>query len=137
MARKDELKVSENFTKYMKYTNSTDCGKYTLFEFIDESGNVALHYQLNPDLIEDKKAKGQARLWQTKVAKLNKGEIAIVVCCCREVLEPGYNQSVMYLNVDKIIKKLVKYKTIIKDYRGIPTEFVEEIPITSWEDVRK
>ena len=135
--RKDEVRTSESFTKYMMYTNSTDCGKYILYEFTDESGNIGLHYQLKLELLENKKQVGQARLWQTKLSKLNKGDIAIVVCCCREVLEPGYNQSAMYLNVDKIISRLVKYDTIIKDYRGVPTEYVIEHAVRDWEDIRR
>lgn len=133
----DEVRTSENIVKYMMYTNSYEDGRYICYEFQDESGNVALHYQLNPELIEDKKAKGQARLWQTKVAKLNIGDIAIVVCKAREIHEEQYNNSVFYLNVDKIIKQLVKYRTIIKDYRGIPTEYAIEEPITSWEEVKR
>lgn len=135
--RKDEVRTSDNIVKYMKFLGSHDDGRYILYEFADESGNIALHYQLNPELIEDKKAKGQARLWQTKVAKLNIGDIAIVICRCREVLEPGYNQSVMYLNADKIVKQLVKYETVNQLYNGIPTEFVKEVPITSWKEVRR
>ena len=43
----------------------------------------------------------------------------------------------MYLNVDKILKPLVKYETVNQLYNGIPTEFVKEIPITSWEEVKR
>lgn len=131
----DEVRTSDNIVKYMMYTNSYEDGRYICYEFQDESGNVALHYQLNPELIEDKKAKGMARLWQTKVSKLHVGDIAIVICKAREMHEEKYNQSTFYLNVDKIIKCLVKYKSVIKDYRGIPTEFVEEVPVRSWEEV--
>lgn len=137
MARKDEVRKSDNFVKYMMYINSTDCGKYILYEFTDESGNVALHYQIKPELIEDKKAKGQARLWQTKVAKLNIGDICLVKCACREVLEPGYNQSAFYLNVDSILKPLSKYKTVTKYYNGVLMDFVEEEHIRDWNDIRR
>lgn len=133
--KKDEVRVSENFTKYMKFINSYEDGNYVAYEFEDQSGNTGIHYQIRPELLTDKRQIGLARLWNTKMAKLNKGDIAIVVCRCREILEPGYGQSVMYLNVDKIIRKLVKYKTIIKDYRGIPTEYVIEEHITNWDDI--
>lgn len=135
--RKDEVRTSENFTKYLMFINSYEYGKYIAYEFTDESGNPAIHYQLNPELIDDNKAKGMARLWQTKVSKLHIGDICLAICKCREVLEPGYNQSAFYLNVDRILKKLVEYETVIKDYRGIPTEFVIERAIRDWSDIRR
>jgi len=135
--RKDEVRTSDNIVKYMMYTNSYEDGRYICYEFQDESGNVALHYQLNPELIEDKKAKGMARLWQTKVAKLHVGDIAIVICKAREMHEEKYNQSTFYLNVDRILKPLVRYESIIKDYRGIPTEYVIEHTIRNWDDITR
>jgi hypothetical protein len=135
--RKDEVRTSDTFTKYMQYTNSTDCGKYILYEFTDESGNVGLHYQLNPELIEDKKAKGMARLWQTKVSKLNVGDIAIVVCKAKEIHEEQYANSVFYLNVEKIIKRLVKYETVDRLYNSVMMEFAVEVPIREWDDIRR
>lgn len=137
MARKDEVRTSENFTKYLKFINSYEDGKYIAYEFTDESGNPAIHYQLNPELIDDKKAKGMARLWQTKVSKLHVGDICLAICKCREVHQDGYNQSAFYLNVDRIINRLVKYETVIKDYRGIPTEYVIEHAIREWSDIRR
>lgn len=137
MARKDEVKVSENFTKYMKFINSYEDGKYTAYEFQDQSGNMGIHYQIKPELLTDKKQIGLARLFNTKMSKLNIGDIAIVICKAREIHEEGYDNSVFYLNVDKVIRRLVKYKAVIKDYRGIPTEFVEEVPVRSWEDIRR
>jgi hypothetical protein len=47
MARKDEVRVSENFAKYMKFINSYEEGKYTAYEFEDESGNIGIHIRLN------------------------------------------------------------------------------------------
>ncbi|MEE1126059.1 MAG: hypothetical protein U0L18_09040 [Acutalibacteraceae bacterium] len=134
--RKDELQVSKPILKYMMYSNSYEDGRYTCYEFIDEGGNVGLHYQIRPELLEDKKQIGQARLWQTKISKLKKGDIAIVMCRCREIQEEGYNQSVMYLNIDRILKPLTKVKLVTKDYRGIPTEFAEETIIRSWDEVK-
>lgn len=137
MARKDEVRVSENFTKYMRYINSYEDGKYKVYEFEDESGNLGIHYQLRPDLLKDKKAATMAKLFNTKMGKIKCGDICLVICKCREVLEEGYDQSAFYLNVDKVIRRLAKYKAVIKDYRGIPTEFVEEVPVRSWEDIRR
>lgn len=137
MARKDEVRVSRPIVKYMQYTSSTDCGKYILYEFTDESGNVGLHYQLKLELLEDKKQIGQARLWQTKVSKLHVGDIAIVMCVCRQIQEEGYDQSVMYLNVDRILRPLTRTKLVLKDYRGTPTEFAIDEVITDWNDIRR
>lgn len=133
--KRDEIRTSATFQKLMKFTNSTDCGKYILYEFTDESGNVGLHYQLKLELLDDKKQIGQARLWQTKVSKLKIGDICLAICCCREVLESGYNQSAMYLNVDRILKPLTRTKLVVKDYRGIPTEFAVEEKITNWDEI--
>ncbi len=135
--RKDEVRTSENFTKYMKFINSYEDGKYTAYEFADESNNMGIHYQIKPELLTDKKQIGLARLFNTKMGKIKIGDICLVICKCREVHEDGYNQSAMYLNVDKILKPLVKYEIVNQLYNGIPTEFVREVPITSWEDVRR
>ena len=135
MARKDEVRKSELFTKYMRYINTYEDGKYKVYEFEDESGNIGIHYQLRPELLKDKKAITMARLWQTKVSKLHIGDIAIVKCVCREIHEEQYNNSVFYLNVDSILKPLTRTKLVMKDYRGIPTEFAVEETITSWEEI--
>ena len=135
--KKDEVRVSENFAKYMKFINSYDEGKYTAYEFEDESGNLGIHYQIKPELLTDKRQIGLARLFNTKMGKIKVGDICLVICKCREVHEDGYNQSAMYLNVDKIIKQLVKYETVIKDYRGMPTEFAVEEPITDWNELSR
>lgn len=135
--RKDEVRTSDNIVKYMMYTNSYEDGRYICYEFQDESGNVALHYQLNPELIEDKKAKGMARLFNTKMGKIKVGDICLVICRAKEIHEKQYDNSVFYLNVEKVIKRLVKYRTIIKEYRNIPTEYVIEESIRDWADVRR
>lgn len=137
MARKDEVRVSENFTKYMKFINSYEEGKYTAYEFEDQSGNIGIHYQIKPELLTDKKQIGLARLFNTKMGKIKVGDICLVIACCREVHEEKYSQSAMYLNVDKILKPLVKYETVNQLYNGIPTEFVKEVPINSWEEVKR
>lgn len=137
MARKDEVRVSENFTKYMKFINSYEEGKYTAYEFEDESGNVGIHYQIRPELLTDKRQIGLARLFNTKMSKVNIGDICIVICKCREVLEQGYNQSAMYLNVDKVLKPLTRIKLVVKEYRGMPTEFAIEEPITEWNELSR
>lgn len=137
MARKDEVKVSENFTKYMRYINSYEDGKYTAYEFEDESGNVGIHYQIRPELLTDKRQIGLARLFNTKMSKVNIGDICIVICKCREVHEDGYNQSAMYLNVDKVLKPLTKTKLVVKDYRGVPTEFAIDQHITDWNELSR
>lgn len=137
MARKDEVRTSENFTKYLKFISSYEDGKYTAYEFSDESGNIAIHYQISPELLTDKKQIGLARLFNTKMNKMKVGDICLAICKCREVLEEGYNKSAMYLNVDRILKPLVKYETVIKDYRGIPTEYVIEHAITDWNEISK
>ena len=134
--KKDEIRISDTFTKYMRYLGSYEDGRYICYQFEDESSNVALHYQIKPELLIDKRQIGQARLWQTKISKLKKGDIAIVMCRCREIQEEGYNQSVMYLNVDRILKPLTKVKLVTKDYRGIPTEYAEEEIINSWADLK-
>lgn len=134
--RSDEVRTSENFTKYLKFINSYEDGKYIAYEFSDESGNPAIHYQLNPELIEDKKAKGMARLWNTKISKLKIGDICLAICKCREVLEPGYSRSEFYLNVDRILKPLTRIKLVTKTYRGMPTEFAVEENITDWEMIK-
>lgn len=134
--RKDEVRKSELFTKYMKFINMYEDGKYTAYEFEDKSGNLGIHYQLKPELLTDKKAIAMARLFNTKMSKVSIGDICLVVACCREIQEDGYDQSVMYLNVDRILKPLTKVKLVTKDYRGIPTEYAEEEIITSWDDVK-
>lgn len=133
--KKDEVRVSENFTKYMKFINSYEDGKYTAYEFEDQSGNIGIHYQIRPELLTDKRQIGLARLFNTKVSKLKVGDIAIVVCKAREMHAEKYSQSAFYLNVEKILKPLSKYKTVAKYYNGVLMDFVEEEHITSWDDI--
>ena len=133
--RKDEVRKSHTFTKYMKYINSYEDGKYTAYEFEDEGGNLGIHYQLKPELLSDKRAITMARLFNTKMSKVSIGDICLVVACCREIHEEGYDKSAFYLNVDRILKPLTKVKLVTKDYRGIPTEYAEETIINSWDDV--
>lgn len=135
MARKDEVRVSKNFTKYMRYINSYEDGKYTAYEFEDQSGNIGIHYQIRPELLTDKRQIGLARLFNTKMSKIKVGDICCVICKCREVLEEGYNKSAMYLNVDRILKPLVKYEIVQKLYNGVMTDFAVEKNITSWDDI--
>ena len=137
MAKKDELRTSENITKYMKFVNSYEDGKYTAYEFEDQSGNLAIHYQIRPELLTDKRQIGLARLFNTKMGKIKVGDICLVICKCREVHQDGYNQSAMYLNVDKIIKCLVKYKTETKYYNGVLTDFAVEEHIQDWNQISK
>lgn len=137
MARKDEVRISESFTKYLKFINSYDDGKYTAYEFSDESGNIAIHYQISPELLTDKKQIGLARLFNTKMNKMKVGDICLAICKCREVLEEGYNKSAMYLNVDRILKPLVKYEIVQKLYNGVMTDFAVEKNITSWDDISR
>ena len=93
MARKDEKRSSELFTKYIKYINTFEDGKYVAYEFEDESGNLAVHYQVRPELIEDKKAVTMAKLFNTRMSKIKIGEICLALCKCREIHEEGYNES--------------------------------------------
>jgi hypothetical protein len=74
---------------------------------------------------------------QLSLSDANIGDICIVICKCREVHQDGYNQSAMYLNVDKILKPLTKTKLVVKDYRGMPTEFAVEEPITEWNELSR
>lgn len=133
--KKDELRTSETFAKYMKYINTYEDGKYVVYEFVDESGNNGIHYQLRPELIEDKKAATLAKLFNTRMSKIKIGDICLTLCKCREVLEEGYNQSAYYLNVDRIIYPLA-YTTIeLKPYRGSMCEFAVEHHITEWDQI--
>ena len=134
--KKDEVRKSELFTKYMRYINTYDDGKYKVYEFEDESGNLGIHYQLKPELLTDKKAIAMARLFNTKMSKVSIGDICLVVACCREIKEEKYDKSVFYLNVDRILKPLTKVRLVIKDYRGVPTEYAEETITRSWDDVK-
>lgn len=134
--RKDEVKTSDNIVKYMKYLGSHEDGRYILYEFADESSNVALHYQIRPELLEDKKQIALARLFNTKVSKLSIGDIAIVICKAREIHEEQYDNSVFYLNVDRILKPLTRTKLIVKDYRGVPTEFAVDETIRDWSEIK-
>lgn len=135
--RSDEVRTSENFTKYLKFINSYEDGKYIAYEFTDESGNPAIHYQLRPELLTDKKQIGLARLFNTKMSKIKVGDICLAICKCREVLEPGYNQSAMYLNVDRILRPLTRTKLVVRDYRGVPTEFAVDETIQDWSEISK
>lgn len=135
--RKNEVRTSESFTKYLKFKSSYEDGKYIAYEFEDQSGNLAIHYQIRPELLTDKKQIGLARLFNTKMGKIKAGDICLAVCKCREVLESGYNQSAMYLNVDKIISRLVKYEIVQKPYNGVIMDFAVEKNITSWEEVKR
>lgn len=134
--RSDEVRTSKSFCKYMKFINSYEDGKYTVYEFADESNNIGIHYQIKPELLTDKKQIGLARLFNTKMGKIKCGDICLAICRCREVLEPGYNQSAFYLNVDKILKPLTRTKLVVKDYRGIPTEFAVDETIRDWSEIK-
>lgn len=135
MARKDEVRVSENFTKLMRYINSYEDGNYIAYEFEDQSGNIAIHYQIRPELLTDKKQIGLARLFNTKMSKIKVGDICLVICKCRQIQEEGYDQSVMYLNVDRILKPLVRYEIVQKPYNGVMTEFAVESHIKNWDEI--
>jgi hypothetical protein len=135
--KKDEIRTSATFTKYMRYINSYEDGKYIAYEFEDQSGNHAIHYQVRPELLTDKRQIGLARLFNTKMGKIKVGDICLVICKCREVHEAEYNQSAMYLNIDKVLKPLTKTKLVVKDYRGMPTEFAVEEPITEWNELSR
>lgn len=134
--RKDEVRTSDNIVKYMKYLGSYEDGRYICYQFEDESSNVALHYQIKPELLTDKRQIGLARLFNTKMGKIKAGDICIVICKCREIHEDGYNQSAMYLNVDSILKPLTRTKLVVKDYRGVPTEFAVDEKITDWDEIK-
>jgi hypothetical protein len=71
------------------------------------------------------------------MGKIKVGDICLVICKCREVHEAEYNQSAMYLNIDKVLKPLTKTKLVVKDYRGMPTEFAIEEPITEWNELSR
>ena len=136
MARKDEVRVSDNIVKYMKYLGSYEDGRYICYQFEDESSNVALHYQVRPELLEDKKQIALARLFNTKVSKLNIGDIAVVICKAREIHEEQYDNSVFYLNVDRVLKPLTRTKLVVRDYRGVPTEFAVDEVIRDWDEIK-
>ena len=76
-------------------------------------------------------------MFNTKVSKLNIGDIAIVICKAREIHEKQYDNSVFYLNVDRILKPLVKYEIVQKLYNGVMTDFAVEKNITSWDDISR
>lgn len=136
MARKDEVRTSDNIVKYMKYLGSYEDGRYVCYQFEDESSNVALHYQIKPELLEDKKQITLARLFNTKVSKLKVGDIAIVICKAREIHEKQYDNSVFYLNVDRVLKPLTRTKLVVRDYRGVPTEFAVDEVIRDWDEIK-
>lgn len=134
--RSDEVRTSDNIVKYMKYLGSYEDGRYVCYQFEDESSNVALHYQIRPELLEDKKQIALARLFNTKVSKLNIGDIAVVICKAREIHEEQYDNSVFYLNVDRVLKPLVKYEIVQKLYNGVMTDFAVEHAITDWDEIK-
>lgn len=135
MAKKDEVRTSDVFTKYVKYINTYDTGKYTVFEFEDESGNLAIHYQLRPELITDKKAATMAKLFLTKMSKVQLGDICLACCRCREIHEDGFNQSVYYLNVETIAYALCRYEIEQRYYNGILQDFAVEKHIRDWSEI--
>lgn len=135
--KKDEIRTSDTFTKYMRYLGSYEDGRYICYQFEDESSNVALHYQIKPELLTDKRQIGLARLFNTKMGKIKAGDICLVVACCREMHEEQYNQSAFYLNVDKVIKPLVKYEIVQKLYNGVMTDFAVESHITEWNELSR
>lgn len=135
--KKDEVRTSDNIVKYMKYLGSYEDGRYVCYQFEDESSNVALHYQIRPELLEDKKQIALARLFNTKMAKIKPEDICLVIAKCREIHEKQYDNSVFYLNVEKILKPLVKYEISQKLYNGIMTDFAVEKHITNWEELDK
>ena len=120
----------------MKYLGSYEDGRYVCYQFEDESSNVALHYQIRPELLEDKKQIALARLFNTKVSKLNIGDIAVVICKAREIHEEQYDNSVFYLNVDRVLKPLTRTKLVVRDYRGVPTEFAVDEVIRDWDEIK-
>ena len=134
--KKDELRVSDNIVKYMRYINTYSDGKYDVYEFEDQSGNHAIHYQIRPELLTDRRQIGLARLFNTKMGKIKVGDICVVVCKAREIQEEDYDQSVMYLNVDKVLKPLTRTTLVLKDYRGVPTEFAVDETIRDWSEIK-
>ena len=135
MARKDEVRTSKSFNKFMKYVNTYEDGKYFVYEFEDQSGNLAIHYQLRPELIEDRKAATMARLFNTKMAKIKIGEICLAKCICREILEEDWTESKYYFNVDAILKPVCRYEIVQKSYRGTMQNFAVEKHVTDWEEL--
>lgn len=135
--RSDEVRKSNAFTKLMRYIGSYDDNNYTVYQFEDESGNIGLHYQLLPEVIKDKKAATMAKLFTTKMSKVDIDDICLVKCVCREIHERQYDNSVFYLNIDSILKPLSKYKTITKYYNGVLTDFAVEEHIQDWSEISK
>ena len=135
MARKDEVRISKSFNKFMKYVNTYEDGKYFVYEFEDQSGNLAIHYQLRPELIEDRKAATMARLFNTKMAKIKIGEICLAKCICREILEEDWTESKYYFNVDAILKPVCRYEIVQKSYRGTMQNFAVEKHVTDWDEL--
>ena len=135
MARKDEVRTSKSFNKFMKYVNTYEDGKYFVYEFEDQSGNLAIHYQLRPELIEDRKAATMARVFNTKMAKIKIGEICLAKCICREILEEDWTESKYYFNVDAILKPVCRYEIVQKSYRGTMQNFAIEKHVTDWDEL--
>ena len=135
MARKDEKRTSETFAKYMKYINTFEDGKYVAYEFEDESGNLAVHYQVRPELIADKKSATMARLFNTKMSKIKIGEICLAKCICREILEEDWTESKYYFNVDAILKPVCRYEIVQKPYRGTMQNFAVEKHVRDWDEL--
>lgn len=119
----------------MKYINTYEDGKYVAYEFEDRSGNLAVHYQLRPELIEDRKAATMARVFNTKMAKLKIGEICLAKCMCREILQEDWTESKYYFNVDAILKPVCRYEIVQKPYRGTMQSFAVEKHISDWSEL--
>lgn len=137
MAKKDEVRTSKSFNKFMKFLDSYENGKYSVYEFEDQSGNLAVHYQLRPELIADKKSATMARIFNTKMAKLKIGEICLAKCICREILQEDWTESKYYFNVDAILKPVCKYEIVQKPYRGVMQNFAVERHVSEWEELEK
>ena len=137
MARKDEVRTSESFRKFMRYTDTYDAGKYQVYEFEDKVGNLAVHYQLKPELIEDRKAATMARVFNTKMAKMELGDICLAKCICREILQEDWTESKYYFNVDAILYPVCRYEIVQKPYRGVMQNFAVERHISDWEELEK
>lgn len=100
--KKDEKKVSKSFTKKMKLVNIVDMENQIVYEFNDSKGDYGVHYQIKPEYIKDETSAKMAKQFLTKMKGAKPGYEYLCICKCRLVQEEGYDNSVAYMNVDRV-----------------------------------
>ena len=103
--RTDEKAKSKTLRKtlYFQAVESKDYGTKAYF-FTDDDDSIYVHYQISISRIKTAAGIREARLWNSMVSKLKKGDRVLAAVVKRQMNNCEYAETAIYYNVDKILK---------------------------------